>query len=941
MKTAVVALNLSFFLLATSAPASSSAVLNVDFGQHGHAPATAYAAAGQAGVWNAVAGLTTTPRGGLVDGIGQTPPWLASVTLSADQGMVDVVPHSQPFSNADATLLGDYIVSPQNQAEVYVEGLPEGDYTVLVYLIGRQDFPTSTEVSVTAATSTPESVSVAGTWGDVYVENRSHARFDVTVGADRSLTIALDDGSDAFINGFQLLVRDPAESDLSPFLDERGWEWMIEGYGWSWPVTAIDANGGVGIESLDRYQNASLAVTVPGPAHLRFWWLAEIPRDCRVTLRIDGSDYATIWGDNQLDDPFQVFLPNEENRVVWKVRHLTSSDSTGEDFRFTLDAVEIVGGPNNQPPTFDDTDFRFVAGVDSDAWLNATDPDGDTPLLEISSDYSDPDDYDPRGLPPGIQFTKRWTGRGLLQSRTAILDSVGLYPLYVNLRDGGGEVQRESSLEIASPFAPGIAHHAERVQIDSAFGAAAASADLVAFEDGHAWFLDPATSILLEYTPTGDGTWDLRSTVDSTRLDPGYAFGPALSVDGERLSVLVVPPTGGTQRIHLYVRTPQDAWALDAKLDLPGEYEKNWHPNLALQDAWLAATNPAFAKGDGESPGALFLYRDTGPGSWSLEQSFPAPGVSNYGHPLDMEDGLLALGTVRDRSVAVFRLGSGGIWTEIGALRPGTPASFYNLFGRNLLIAGQQLFVADSWEDPVGVVRIYDLPSLGLPTLRQTLTETTADNFGSALALHGQCLVVGDSYSDLNGSVAGAAYLYAKDSSGLWQLEAVTHSADPVFYEAFGTKLFTAPDALYVANSGSRLHRFGFQTFPEWYEATYGEPIHTLSDAFAADGNENGAPDALDFLSLDPGSHNLSPLPETVQVGSESYRAFRLEPPTGALGIPWQVEHSADLSSWSTEDLRLIDAGPPQIWGLPDHLTDRQAFFRVRLALPSSHRFPR
>src|SRR5688500_14608363 len=111
----------SFLLLVLAATFAHGATnINIDFGTVGTPPPASYAGAGAAGTWNNVTALGSTPIGGFVDTGGNSIPLL---NLSSSRTLFTV---TEPFSGPDAPLLGDLLVSAQNDFTLTFSGLANG-----------------------------------------------------------------------------------------------------------------------------------------------------------------------------------------------------------------------------------------------------------------------------------------------------------------------------------------------------------------------------------------------------------------------------------------------------------------------------------------------------------------------------------------------------------------------------------------------------------------------------------------------------------------------------------------------------------------------------------------------------------------------------------------------------------------------------------------------
>jgi hypothetical protein len=171
--------------------------INIDFGLLGTGPASSNGGAGTPGYWNVVDHVTTTGVGGILDTAGQP----TSVVLTTSQNMSAVTPSLQPYNPMDAPLLGDYLVGGANTFTMSVAGLPESFYSVIVYTVGRQDFPHPSTVTPFAD---PLLAQVnTGVYAGSLQVNVTHSVHDVWV-PSTGLLLQIYSPADGFINGLQI-----------------------------------------------------------------------------------------------------------------------------------------------------------------------------------------------------------------------------------------------------------------------------------------------------------------------------------------------------------------------------------------------------------------------------------------------------------------------------------------------------------------------------------------------------------------------------------------------------------------------------------------------------------------------------------------------------------------------------------------------------------------
>jgi hypothetical protein len=189
-------------LCVLAAPASAQSI-NVNFGDPAHAPSSSYAAAGAAGTWNSVSGISgMTFSVVAIDG-SATPIML---TQSPTTTLLAVSDPS--VSGDDATLLNSGLVTTDAETCLAFTGFQPGDYEVLVYA-WMPDQPGVK--SRTRQDEAPSTVDVGGAWTGAHVEGVTYARYVVTVDASGALPAhsGLVPGQpSAALNGIQIRPLD-------------------------------------------------------------------------------------------------------------------------------------------------------------------------------------------------------------------------------------------------------------------------------------------------------------------------------------------------------------------------------------------------------------------------------------------------------------------------------------------------------------------------------------------------------------------------------------------------------------------------------------------------------------------------------------------------------------------------------------------------------------
>ena len=174
-------------------------VVNVDFHNGYGKPADTYAAAGTAGFWN-VLGSGLGDGTGILDGDGA----MTSISLSCTGNLYWVTTPNQMTAGDDAALLRDYLCSAYNSFDLSIFGLENGEYDILVYALGRQDYPYGTTVTINGDTNNQKVMT--GIWSGALMEGQTHTKHRVNI-TNNSVTLSLDKNGDAIINGCTKRLR--------------------------------------------------------------------------------------------------------------------------------------------------------------------------------------------------------------------------------------------------------------------------------------------------------------------------------------------------------------------------------------------------------------------------------------------------------------------------------------------------------------------------------------------------------------------------------------------------------------------------------------------------------------------------------------------------------------------------------------------------------------
>jgi hypothetical protein len=204
------ALGFVVILVSTAAPAAAQSI-NVNFGPPGTTPSASYAAAGGAGTWNTVTGIS-----GMTFHLVATDGSPSDITVSQSPTTTLLAVTDPSVSGDDAKLLNNGLVTSSAETCLAFSGFAPGRYEVLVYA-WLPDQPAVK--SRTRQDEAPSTIDVGGAWTGTHVEGVSYARYVVDVGADGALPAhsGLVPGAPAAaLNGVQIRLLPTGGTDGPP-----------------------------------------------------------------------------------------------------------------------------------------------------------------------------------------------------------------------------------------------------------------------------------------------------------------------------------------------------------------------------------------------------------------------------------------------------------------------------------------------------------------------------------------------------------------------------------------------------------------------------------------------------------------------------------------------------------------------------------------------------
>jgi hypothetical protein len=206
---------------------------------------------------------------------------------------------------------------------------------------------------------------------------------------------------------------------------------------------------------------------------------------------------------------------------------------------------------------------------------------------------------------------------------------------------------------------------------------------------------------------------------------------------------------------------------------------------------------------DDDDAGVVYPFYVTGPtvnqyGSW-ITPNDQSSG-KHFGRAVAIDGETLVVGA--ENSAYVFTL-SGTTWTQRSKLLPTVPGSTY--FGSAVAVHGDTVVVGDPIADNgIGAIYIYTRNGVTWP-LQQKITAPDpafGPNFGAAVSVWGDTVVVGAPWGTGSAFQIGTAYVFVRSGMTWSQQGPLLEPTDVTSFTKFGTAVALRGDRLLVGAPG-------------------------------------------------------------------------------------------------------------------------------------------
>ncbi len=441
------------------------------------------------------------------------------------------------------------------------------------------------------------------------------------------------------------------------------------------------------------------------------------------------------------------------------------------------------------------------------------------------------------------------------------------------------------------------------------------------------------------------GTWMQQSYVKASNTGPGDNFGYDVAVWGD---TVVVGATG--------------------------------------EDSNANVVNGNQANNSFDSAGAAYVFTRNG-SDWTQQSYLKASNASTFdgfGNSVAISSDTVVIGAFNDLSGSgsayVFER-SGINWTQQAFLRASNPGSG-DQFGHAVAISGNTVVVGAHWEASnatgvngnqandsffnAGAAYVFERNGTNWTQqayLKASNTEAN-DNFGQAVAVWGDTVIVGADLEDSNGtgidgnqtnnslSAAGAAYVFNRYGA-TWSQQAYLKSSN-TGDNRFSFSLAISGKTLIVGAYGERSNATGVNgnqadtsasasgaafvftglgpTQEGWRQAYFATTSNSGNAADSFDFDDDGLVNLIEYaFGLDPSSGGSNQLPSGQMNGGSFVISFT--PPSGVTGITYGAEWSPTLSPANWTPVTNTGTPPQQVFSEPIGANTKM-FMRLKVTSP-------
>ena len=290
-------------------------------------------------------------------------------------------------------------------------------------------------------------------------------------------------------------------------------------------------------------------------------------------------------------------------------------------------------------------------------------------------------------------------------------------------------------------------------------------------------------------------------------------LGTAVAIDGDTVVVSAVMENNETGGVYVFTRSA-GLWTLEARLAAPdGAESDHFGEDVAISGDTIAVGAP-WDDDDvaGSNVGSVYVFTRAG-GVWTPQSRLIADDAAvedGFGTSLALEGDTLVTGAPKKDSftggVYVFTR-SGSVWTQRTRLMASDAGADDNI-GRSVALSGDTVVAgAGDWTlgDEGWAVVFTRTGETWAEQQKLTASDgEVQDDFGHAVAVSGDTVMIGARWDDDLGYDSGSVYLFTR-SGGTWTEQGKLHASDATTAGYFGRSIALSGEAAVIG--GYRIDR--------------------------------------------------------------------------------------------------------------------------------------
>lgn len=295
------------------------------------------------------------------------------------------------------------------------------------------------------------------------------------------------------------------------------------------------------------------------------------------------------------------------------------------------------------------------------------------------------------------------------------------------------------------------------------------------------------------------------------------SLGSSVAIAGDH-AVVGAPGEDPGGAAYIFHRIAENIWDAGTKITAPDvQNNDSFGKSVAIHGDYVIVGAPKEDDG-GSDAGAVYVFHRTGLNTWDYGTKISAvdsQAGDEFGCSVGIHGDYTIVGAIYEEeggsdagAAYVFHRAGGTTWDSgVKLLSPDIAA--YDFFGCSVAISGDYAIVGASDEDEggngAGAAYIFKRTDTNTWDGGAKILAPDAegsDNFGRSVAIDGSYAIVGAEGEDQGGSGAGAAYVFYRDVTDVWDAGTKIVAPDAQSSDQFGLSVAISGDAVIVGARG-------------------------------------------------------------------------------------------------------------------------------------------